>query len=33
VNCEEEMREKKNEIGEGMYVCGGGEEKIKAGST
>jgi hypothetical protein len=32
VNCEEEMREKK-EMGEGMYVCGGGEEKRKAGGT
>jgi hypothetical protein len=31
VNCEEGMREK-NEMGEGgMYVCGGGEEKRKAG--
>ena len=31
VNCEEEMREKKKWNGwEGMYVCGGGEEKRKA---
>jgi hypothetical protein len=30
VNCEKEMREK-NEMGGGMYVCGGGEEKRKAG--
>ena len=32
VNCEEEMREK-NEMGGGMYVCGGREEKRKAGGT
>ena len=32
VNCEKEMREK-NEMGGGMYVCGGGDEKKKAGVT
>jgi hypothetical protein len=32
VNCEEKIREK-NEMGGGMYVCGGGEEKRKAGGT
>ena len=31
MNCEDEMREK-NEMGGGMYVCGGGEEKGKAHS-
>ena len=31
VNCEEKMREKKNEMGEGGCVCGGGEEKRKVG--
>ena len=32
MNCEEEMSEK-NEMGGGMYVCGGGEEKRKVRGT